>query len=93
MKLLSIRDLEQSFSYHQGPKPKKVWVFSVAEPMTHQIGAAAIGSQGISCETLETIFEHLESWVGWGFSKNRAWLLFDLKSDAIYAKVMLGDGK
>lgn len=66
----------------QGPKPDKVWAFCVPD-----------NTDGIREEVLDMMHEQCEEWTGWGFLDSQAWLLFDLKSDAMYAKMMLGDGK
>jgi len=34
----------------------------------------------------KAIAEHSDDWAGWGFRDGKAWLLFKLKTDAIYAK-------
>lgn len=87
MKLLSINDFQQSYSWHQGYKPKKVWAFCV--PDTNGFEAA----QGIKLEVLDLVSDHSEKWTGWGFQNGQAWLLFDSKSDAMYAKIALGNGR
>lgn len=86
MKLLAIKDFFQSFSYCDGPKPKKVWTVAVTDHSND-------GIAGVSSSTLEAIAEHSDGWSGWGFRNDKAWLLFKLKTDAIYAKMMFGDGK
>lgn len=86
MKQLAIRDFFQSYSYCNGPKPKKVWSVAVAD-----VGNS--GTAGVDSDSLEAIAENSDGWTGWGFQSNKAWLLFELKTDAIYAKMMLGDGK
>lgn len=86
MKLLAIENFFQSFSYCDGPKPKKVWSVAVIDVNND-------GIPGVSSDTLETISEHSDGWTGWGFQNGKAWLLFKLKADAMYAKMMFGDGK
>lgn len=86
MKLLAIGEFFQSYSYCDGPKPKKVWTVAVAD-------ATNDGTAGVSSDVLEAIAENSDGWSGWGFQNDKAWLLFQLKTDAIYAKMMLGDGK
>jgi hypothetical protein len=87
MKLLATKSFSQSYSYYDGPKPSKVWVIGVADPAGFEM------SQGISHDVLEEVFKHSEDWAGWGFVEGKAWLLFATKSDAMYAKMMFGDGK
>lgn len=86
MKLLAIDAFFQSYSYCDGPKPKKVWTVAVSDPSSD-------GTAGVGYSTLEAIAEHSDDWAGWGFRDGKAWLLFKLKTDAIYAKMMFGDGK
>jgi len=89
MKLMSINQFQQSYSQYQDPKPQKVWAFCVGDGS----GFDAAGFQGIKAEVLDRMVNHAEKWTGWGFLDGQAWLLFDLKSDAMYAKIMLGNGK
>jgi len=88
-----VKDFPQSYSQYKGPKPKKVWAFRVPNAISqfepHNLGAM----QGIKKEVLDLMLDLSEKWTGWGFLNGRAWLLFQLKNDAMYAKIALGNGR
>jgi len=86
MRLLAINAFFQSYSYCDGPKPKKVWTVAVADLTNDEVA-------GVSSDTLDAIAKHSDGWNGWGFRDGKAWLLFKSKTDAMYAKMMFGDGK
>jgi len=82
--MISISRLRQKFSHYEGPMPSKVWAFEL-ESSTNE--------PGIHGDVLEQVANQSHHWTGWGFDAGRALLLFESKNDAMYAKVMVGDGK
>lgn len=78
MQQITLVDLPQVYSFLQQEKPSDAWAFFVH---TH----------GIPHEVLETILLESQGWTGWGFGNNKSWLLFELKDDAMYAKLKFGE--
>lgn len=89
MRLLALTDLPQVYSFAQSPKPKQFW----AIPIVREDGALE-AVQGIPHSVLNKAHELSDSWCGWGFSmqgKDRAFLLFESKEDALFAKIHIGE--
>jgi hypothetical protein len=86
MKSIFVRDFYQTYSFLEGPKPKKAWAVSVID----QSGMEAI--QGISQQVLEKAMDLTKEWTGWGFDESQAWLLFKNKEDAVLASLCFGEG-
>lgn len=89
MKLLSIKQFSQSYSFSLDEKPAEVWAIPVARE-DGQLEAL----QGIPHSVLNKAEELSNSWCGWGFGiigKDRAFLLFENKEDAIFAKIHIGE--
>ena len=86
MKFVAVKDLYQTYSLLEEPKPKTAWAVSVVD----QTGMESI--QGIPQLVLEQAVELTKEWTGWGFSESQAWLLFKNKDDAIFAKLFFGEG-
>ena len=47
--------------------------------------------QGISQQVLENALGLTKEWTGWGFDESQAWLLFENKEDALFAKLFFGE--
>lgn len=89
MRLLTQSDLPQIYSYSQGPKPEQFWAITVVRE-DGQLEAV----QGIPHSILNKAHELSNFWCGWGFgiiNKDRAFLLFKDKEDAIFAKIHIGE--
>jgi len=85
MKHIFVRDFYQTYSFLEGPKPVQAWAVSVAD----QTGMEAI--QGIPHQMLEKAVDLTKEWTGWGFDESQAWLLFENKEDALFAKLFFGE--
>jgi len=85
MKSIFVRDFYQTYSFLEGSKPEKAWAVSVID----QSGMEAI--QGISQQVLENALGLTKEWTGWGFDESQAWLLFENKEDALFAKLFFGE--
>lgn len=70
----------------EGPKPETAWAVSVID----QTGMEVI--QGIPNLVLEQASGFTKEWTGWGFDDSQAWLLFENKDDALFAKLFFGEG-
>jgi hypothetical protein len=86
MKSILVSDFYQTYSFMEGPKPVTAWAVSVVD----QSGMESI--QGISQQILEKAVEFTKEWTGWGFGESQAWLLFENKEDALFAKLFFGEG-
>jgi hypothetical protein len=86
MKHIFVREFSQTYSFLEGPKPEKAWAVSVVE----QTGMEPI--QGIPHLVLEKAIDLTKEWTGWGFHESQAWLLFENKEDALFAKLFFGEG-
>lgn len=85
MKLVNIAKLYQTFSFNILPKPTKAWAICVVG----QTGLESI--QGIPHTMLISASELSTMWTGWGFNDSKAWLLFENKDDALFAKIHFGE--
>jgi hypothetical protein len=85
MKFIFVKDLYQTYSFLEGSKPDQAWAVSVVD----QTGMESI--QGIPQQILEKAMELTKEWTGWGFNDSQAWLLFENKEDALFAKLFFGE--
>ncbi|CAB4241717.1 hypothetical protein UFOVP71_255 [uncultured Caudovirales phage] len=86
MKSLRLSELNQSYSFIQSDKPDLVW--GVVTYPNREPG----GVHGIPCEVIQRATDESEGWVGWGFSLDCSWLLFENQEDALMFNVTLGEG-
>jgi len=80
MRLLQLKELQQSYSLTQATKPAEVWGLPIQPE-----------ADGISLTIIEFIADIAEGWTGWGFGQQNSWLLFEKQEDAIIANVTLGE--
>jgi len=87
MKLVQVKDLNQSYSFLQMERPETAWAIPVSG--IHRPEAV----HGIPQAMLEQATEFTTKWTGWAFDEHRAWLLFESKEDAIFAKIHFGEAE
>jgi hypothetical protein len=80
-----IKDFHQSYSFSSEEKPAEVWALSV----TGNRKPEAV--HGIPHEVLNKVSNLSRFWTGWGFTEDKAWLLFKDKEDAIFTKIHVGE--
>jgi hypothetical protein len=89
MRLLTHSDLHQVYSHSQDDQPKQFWAIPVLRG-DGQLEAV----QGIPHDVLSKMVEISNYWSGWGFGmigRERAFLLFEDKEDALFAKIHVGE--
>jgi hypothetical protein len=89
MRLLTYSDLDQVYSQIQSAKPNQFWAITVSRDDGRDEAV-----HGIPHNVLNKAQELSNFWCGWGFGMingDRAFLLFENKEDAIFAKIHIGE--